>query len=62
MLDPMELPFVESKGMKELPLEQTTEAELLGRPGAEAWEAKIELATESVDPEVRAASYRVGPI
>ena len=59
MLDPMELPFVGSKGMKDLPLEQATEDELLGQPGAKAWETKVEWATESVDPEVRAASYRV---
>lgn len=58
----MELPFVTSKGMKELPLEHTTENELLGEPGAKAWEAKVEWATESVDPEVRASSYRVGHI
>jgi hypothetical protein len=62
VLDPMELPFVASKGMKELPLEETSEDELLGQPGAKAWETKIEWATESVDPEVRAASYRVGRI
>ena len=60
VLDPMELPFVTSKGMKELPLEETSEDDLLGQPGAKAWEAKIEWATESVDPEVRASSYRVG--
>jgi hypothetical protein len=60
VLDPMELPFITSKEMKELPLEETSEDELLGQPGAKAWETKIEWATESVDPEVRAASYRVG--
>jgi len=62
MLDPMEFPFVASKGMKELPLEETTEDELLGQPGAKGWEAKIEWATESVDLEVRASSYRVNRI
>ena len=62
ILDPMELPFVASKGMKELPLVETTENELLGPPGANGWEAKIEWATERVDPEARAASYRVGRI
>lgn len=62
VLDPMELPIVESKGMKELPLEETSEDDLLGQPGAKAWETKIEWATESVDPEVRASSYRVGSI
>jgi superfamily II DNA/RNA helicase len=60
VLDPMELPFITSKGMKELPLEETSEDELLEQPGAKSWEAKIEMATESVDAEVRAASYRVG--
>lgn len=58
----MELPFIASKGMKELPLEETSEDDLLGQPGAKAWGAKIEWATKSVDPEVRAASYRVGRI
>lgn len=58
VLDPMELPFVASKGMKELPLEETSEDDLLGQHGAKAWETKIELATESVDPEVRASSDR----
>jgi hypothetical protein len=62
VLDPMELPFVASNGMKELPLEQTTEAELLGQSSAKAWEAKVEWATESVDLGVRAASYRVGRV
>ena len=58
----MEFPFVASKGMKELPLEEITEEELLGQSGVKEWEANIERATESVDPEVRAASYRVGRI
>ena len=58
----MELPFIASKGMKELPLEETSEDDLLGQPGAKAWETKIEWATEGVDPEVRAASYRVGRV
>lgn len=62
VLDPMELPFVTSKGMKELPLEEISEDKLLGQSGAKTWETKIEWATESVAPDVRAASYRVGRI
>lgn len=62
VLDPMELPFIASKGMKELPLQEISEDELLGQPGANAWETKIEQATESVDPDVRAGSYRVSRI
>jgi len=58
----MELPFIASKGMKGLPLEVISEDELLGQPGGKAWETKIEWATESVEPEVRAASYRVSYI
>ena len=38
----MELPFVASKGMKELPVEEISEDELLGQPSANAWETKIE--------------------
>lgn len=48
--------------MKELPLGETTENELLGQPGATGWRSKIESATESVDLDVRAGSYRVGRI
>ena len=62
ILDPIEVPFVASKGMKELPLGETTENELLGQPGATGWGSKIESATESVDLDVRAGSYRVGRI
>ena len=62
VLDPMEVPFIASKGMKELPLEETSEDELLGQPGAKAWETTIERATDSVDPDVRAGSYRVSRI
>ena len=61
MLDSMELPSVASKGMKELLLEETSKDELLGQPGAKAWETKIERATEGVDPDVRAGSYRASP-
>ena len=42
VLNPMELPFIASKEMKELPLEETSEDDLLGQPGAKAWETKIQ--------------------
>lgn len=62
VLDMMEPPFVTSKGMKELLIEHTTEAEQPREPGAKVWEAKVEWATESIDPEVRAVSYYMGRI